>query len=400
MKIIPRLVCLLSVLLLISVFSYCQKIESKNGVRIVHNDSEGKWGKDPKVSLKLMRTIGGIDTLDENFAFRSPFDVALDKMGNIYILDNGNNRIHKFSADAEFITTIGRQGQGPGDFNSPISLDIDSNGYFCVSELGNHRIQIFSPEGNDYKILRIDKYWPSKVRYLKSGFLAMGGLPRLIRTDVEVTDPQKLLQLFDLESNLKNEFVDGFDFKNRLTNWMGNWFDFDVDKNDFFYLAFKYQNRIEKYSSKGSLIWKADRVLNYRMKMRDGSKIRIGGDEGPLPPEVSTGVAVDEKGRIWVLTMNRQWREGEQSSSLYTTSGQITTKPGEIKKMDIFKLEIYGSDGILLGEIQLNHIAQGIRIYKNKLFIWEFPNARYFQYKIIEHPEKPPNKHVHPFYSN
>jgi hypothetical protein len=52
--------------------------------------------------------------------------------------------------------------------------------------------------------------------------------------------------------------------------------------------------------------------------------------------------------------------------------------------MDIFKLEIYGSDGILLGEIQLDHIAQGIRIYKNNMFIWEFPNARYFQYEIIE----------------
>jgi hypothetical protein len=37
-----------------------------------------------------------------------------------------------------------------------------------------------------------------------------------------------------------------------------------------------------------------------------------------------------------------------------------------------------------LGEIQPDHIAQGIRIFKNDLFIREFPNDRYFQYEIIE----------------
>lgn len=46
MKIVSRLVCLFSVLLIISAFSYCQKIESRNGVRFAHNDNEGKRGKD------------------------------------------------------------------------------------------------------------------------------------------------------------------------------------------------------------------------------------------------------------------------------------------------------------------------------------------------------------------
>ena len=384
MKIIIRVTCFLFVLLLINAFSYCQRIEFKNGVRIVHNGDEGKWGKDLQVSLKLIRTIGGIDTLDENMAIRSPYDIAMDRTGNIYILDKGNNRIQKFNANAEYLATIGKRGQGPGDFNDPESLDIDSNGHLYVSEWGNNRIQIFSPEGDDYIMIRMDKYRPSKVRYLKSGLLAMGKLPLLIPPGVKVESPQKLLHLFDLEGNLKNEFVDGFDFKNRLTNWMGNCFDFDVDKDDFFYLAFKYQNRIEKYSPDGNLIWKADRLLNFKMKPIDSHKIKIAGDEGPLPPEVSTGIAVDGEARVWVLTMNRQWEKGEQSSSIYTTSGQITTKSGKIKKMDIFKLEIYGPDGILLGKIQLDHIAQGIRIYKNDLFIWEFPNARYFQYEIVE----------------
>ena len=41
--------------------SYAQKIETKDGMRIIHNEKGGKWGKDLKVSLRLIRTIGGID---------------------------------------------------------------------------------------------------------------------------------------------------------------------------------------------------------------------------------------------------------------------------------------------------------------------------------------------------
>ena len=52
--------------------------------------------------------------------------------------------------------------------------------------------------------------------------------------------------------------------------------------------------------------------------------------------------------------------------------------------MDIYKLEIYSPEGILLGEIPLNQLAYRIRIFGDMLFISDFNNARYCQYKIIE----------------
>ena len=52
--------------------------------------------------------------------------------------------------------------------------------------------------------------------------------------------------------------------------------------------------------------------------------------------------------------------------------------------MDIFKLEIFDGDGILLGDLPLDHLAHGIRIVGDNLFIWERNNAAVYQYKIVE----------------
>ncbi|MCX6569166.1 MAG: 6-bladed beta-propeller, partial [Candidatus Aminicenantes bacterium] len=105
-----------------------QKIETVDGVRVVHNEKGGLWGKTPKVALELVRKIGDIDTDDEHLAFNYPSDVAVDAQGNIYILDSGNTRIQKFGPDGKFLATIGRKGQGPGEFIMPEAIDFDRDG--------------------------------------------------------------------------------------------------------------------------------------------------------------------------------------------------------------------------------------------------------------------------------
>lgn len=92
--------------LLVWTMGYSQKIETVGGVRVVHNVKGGKWGKNPEVVIKLVRTIGDVDTEDENLAFNSPTDIAMDSAGNIYILDSGNQRIQKFSPEGRFLFNL------------------------------------------------------------------------------------------------------------------------------------------------------------------------------------------------------------------------------------------------------------------------------------------------------
>ena len=97
-------------------------------MRIIHNDKKGgKWGRDLPIKIELVRTIGDIDTLDENLAFNMPSDIVMNDDGNIYILDAGNCRVQKFDSEGKFLASFGREGQGPGEFNSPSSLDFDAD---------------------------------------------------------------------------------------------------------------------------------------------------------------------------------------------------------------------------------------------------------------------------------
>ena len=116
-------------LFLIFSLSFAQKIETIDGVCVVHNGKSGKWGKNPKLSLEFVKTIGELETEDENLAFHMPSDIIIDSKGFIYILDSGNHRIQKFDSDGKYITTIGNKGQGPGEFYYPLSIDIDPKGY-------------------------------------------------------------------------------------------------------------------------------------------------------------------------------------------------------------------------------------------------------------------------------
>lgn len=44
----------------------------------------------------------------------------------------------------------------------------------------------------------------------------------------------------------------------------------------------------------------------------------------------------------------------------------------------------FGPDGILLGALPFNHVAHGIRIWGEYLFLWEFNSATVYQYRIME----------------
>ena len=59
---------LFSAILFVSTFASAQKIETVNGVRIVHYARGGKWGNIPEVRIELVRMIGGLDA-DANLAF-------------------------------------------------------------------------------------------------------------------------------------------------------------------------------------------------------------------------------------------------------------------------------------------------------------------------------------------
>ena len=77
--------------------------------------------------------------------FRSPWGIAVDSQGDVYVTDAGNQRVQKFDREGNFITQWGGFGNGDGQFNFPYGIAVDARGSVFVVDSANTRVQQFMP---------------------------------------------------------------------------------------------------------------------------------------------------------------------------------------------------------------------------------------------------------------
>ncbi len=76
-----------------------------------------------------------------------PTGISVGPDGNIYAADTHYSRIVVFSPDGRLLRTIGRKGDGPGEFRLPTDVAFDDEGFIYVSEYGGHdRISRFTAD--------------------------------------------------------------------------------------------------------------------------------------------------------------------------------------------------------------------------------------------------------------
>lgn len=76
-------------------------------------------------------------------------DADIDPQGRIAVLDFANGEVRFFDRAGNYLFTIGRPGEGPGEFERPERLAFDRQGRLYVLD-GGRRIQRFRPEGDTY----------------------------------------------------------------------------------------------------------------------------------------------------------------------------------------------------------------------------------------------------------
>ena len=130
----------------------------------VHLDSAGDVAidKDGNIYVSVAGDVGKIVKLNSEGVelarfgikgagdgqFRSGVSLELDRTGNIYVIDRGNNRIQKFDSNGNFLFKFGTKGIGDGQFDFPLGIVLDSIGNIYVADFKNNRIQKFDANGN------------------------------------------------------------------------------------------------------------------------------------------------------------------------------------------------------------------------------------------------------------
>lgn len=100
---------------------------------------------------KLLLTIGTAG-VSSGFMSGKPFckctHSALAPNGDIYVSDGYQNAcIHKFDPKGRHLRSWGTPGTGPGEFNLPHNICCDADGWVYVADRENSRVQVFDGEG-------------------------------------------------------------------------------------------------------------------------------------------------------------------------------------------------------------------------------------------------------------
>jgi DNA-binding beta-propeller fold protein YncE len=83
---------------------------------------------------------GGAGQLSE------PDGVAIDSSGNVWVAEEGNNRVQEFSETGGYVTSFGSAGSGAGQFQAPMDIAF-AGGDVYVTDENNNRVDEFSTSG-------------------------------------------------------------------------------------------------------------------------------------------------------------------------------------------------------------------------------------------------------------
>ncbi len=87
-----------------------------------------------------------------------PRAIVLDKQGNVWVTDTGNERVIEFSPNGEPQDAVGGTGANVGQFLEPVGIAIDRLGNFYVADTWNRRIQVFDADWNPLRQIEVEAW--------------------------------------------------------------------------------------------------------------------------------------------------------------------------------------------------------------------------------------------------
>lgn len=155
------------------------------------------------ITLEPLWSRGGED--DDEVLFGSPRDIVADAEGNVLVLDRQLNQIVAFDPDGEFMGILGREGEGPGEFQRAAGLIVLPDGSVAGASTIGGRFERLALDGTPLGSLQLGDDGPREgifvlyqaacagdilvVATASSGFdQSTGTMHRVQNLDVYATD--------------------------------------------------------------------------------------------------------------------------------------------------------------------------------------------------------------------
>ena len=283
-----------------------------------NNNSIRKITPNGEVST-FNESVPGFASNTESVAlFCNPHDIATDAAGNLYVADTDNHRILKVTpnGEADIFAGSGTAGSvdGPGNiaqFRNPSGIAVDREGNLYVVDKGNHRIRKVSPKGE------VRSFVGSTEGFADGqGSTAQFNEPYGIAIDAEGS-------LYVTDNNCIRKVTP----KGEVSTFAGNDEQDDADENAIrfcspeaiaidatgsLYVVDKLNNRICKVTPTGEVSVLAG-------SGKDGHTDGIGSSARFRDP---SGIAVDAKGNLYVAD------SGNECIRKITPTGEVSTFAG------------------------------------------------------------------------
>jgi len=221
---------------------------TENGVKVVKNPAEPLYGTFA-FELQEDLKIGG-DPNDAPSYFPKGGNLSVDSSGNFYVSDMGSIRVAMFDKLGKFVRTIGRAGQGPGEFTFPLQVLFDAEGNPHVRDVRS--LLVFGKDGSFKRKLLLTS--PLRQAILGAGGSIIGttqpglgpGGPKhtIIRLNPDGALPRTI-------GEFRGEFSEGQ--KSLVLHWYSNQIALaPLDSGSFIY-GFSDQYKIFKGDAEGRM---------------------------------------------------------------------------------------------------------------------------------------------------
>jgi tripartite motif-containing protein 71 len=244
--------------------------------------------------MGFQQAVGNGTPIDGSF--NQTAGIAVDATGEVFIGDNGNNRVQRFDTSGTFSTKWGSAGSSTGQFSAPTSVAAPLTAGVFVADAGNNRIQKFTGGGT----------------FITSwGTAGTGSGQFQGNFEVAANATETLVYTSEASTNRVQEFSGTGTF---VGTWGGTGSGdgqfngptgIAVDSGGNVWVADTNNQRIQEFSSTGTFMAKF------------GS---LGTGNGQF--ESPSGVAVDTSGNIYVAdTVNNRVQKFDNTTAFVTTWG-------------------------------------------------------------------------------